>query len=93
MIRKVLIVIARYLGRPMSRQMTRNIIVILSLLLSTIVLGPPSLRISESSNQTVMSSSTDEGLKSMAPNYDYHATGFNPQNQITRENVNLLELK
>lgn len=33
------------------------------------------------------------GFDSVAPNYDYHATGFNPQTQITRGNVKFLELK
>ena len=35
----------------------------------------------------------DEGFNSVAPNYDYRATGFNPQMQINKENVNDLELK
>ena len=35
----------------------------------------------------------DNGFDSVAPNYDYHATGFNPQNQINKDNVNSLELK
>lgn len=35
----------------------------------------------------------DDGFNSVAPNYDYHATGFNPQMQINKENVNDLELK
>ena len=30
----------------------------------------------------------DEGFNSVAPNYDYRATGFNPQMQINKENVN-----
>ena len=35
----------------------------------------------------------DNGFNSVAPNYDYRATGFNPQTQINIENVNHLELK
>ena len=35
----------------------------------------------------------DDGFNSVAPNYDYRATGFNPQMQINKENVNDLELK
>ena len=35
----------------------------------------------------------DNGFDSIAPNYDYHATGFNPQTQINKDNVNDLELK
>ena len=32
----------------------------------------------------------DEGFNSVAPNYDYRATGFNPQMQINTENVKFL---
>ena len=35
----------------------------------------------------------DNGFDSIAPNYDYRATGFNPQTQINKDNVNDLELK
>ena len=35
----------------------------------------------------------DNGFDSIAPNYDYRATGFNPQTQINKDNVNNLELK
>ena len=35
----------------------------------------------------------DNGFDSIAPNYDYRATGFNPQTQINKENVKNLELK
>ena len=43
----------------------------------------------------VSSEATESGLgfDSVAPNYDYRATGFNPQTQITRDNVKFLELK
>ena len=35
----------------------------------------------------------DNGFDSIAPNYDYRATGFNPQTQINKDNVKNLELK
>ena len=35
----------------------------------------------------------DNGFDSIAPNYDYRATGFNPQTQINKDNVKDLELK
>ena len=35
----------------------------------------------------------DNGFNSIAPNYDYRATGFNPQTQINKDNVKDLELK
>ena len=35
----------------------------------------------------------DNGFDSIAPNYDYRATGFNPQTQINKNNVKNLELK
>tara|TARA_B100000029_G_C17591796_1_gene962763 strand:- start:960 stop:2948 length:1989 start_codon:yes stop_codon:yes gene_type:complete len=44
--------------------------------------------------ETLFSSAIDDnGFDSIAPNYDYRATGFNPQTQINKENVNNLELK
>ncbi|MEE6246415.1 MAG: PQQ-binding-like beta-propeller repeat protein [Thermoproteota archaeon] len=33
------------------------------------------------------------GKDSVTSNYDYHATGFNPQEQITKENIDQLEVK
>ena len=33
------------------------------------------------------------GKDSVTSNYDYHSTGFNPQEQITKENIDQLELK
>ena len=46
-------------------------------------------------NTEMFSSSAidDNGFDSIAPNYDYRATGFNPQTQINKDNVNDLELK
>ena len=58
-------------------------IFILATLLSILVI-PPSF---------VAGQSSDKGFNSLAPNYDYHATNFNPQTEITKENVRYLELK
>ena len=46
-------------------------------------------------NTEMFSSSAidDNGFDSIAPNYDYRATGFNPQTQINKDNVKNLELK
>jgi len=60
---------------------------VLAILLAIFIMFPSS--IAGATNQN----SPDNGFNALAPNYDYHATNFNPQTQITKDNVRFLELK
>ena len=66
----------------------RNIFVFISAITLIFLL----ININIFSNSIALSELKD-GSNSIAPNYNYHATGYNPQQQINYSNIQFLELK
>ncbi len=69
----------------MNRRFLPISVVVISFLMLTPVLQTSILKMADAQ--------ADTGRNSKFPNYDQWATGFNPQTQVTKDNVQYLELK